>query len=64
MYPDKAELWGLNVNHGQKIYLRLREHHNDKLFLPMGDIVGTLLHELTHNLYSAHDSKFYKFWTN
>ena len=27
----------------------------------MGDIVGTLLHELTHNLYSAHDSKFYKF---
>ena len=61
MYPDKAELWGLNVNHGQKIYLRLREHHNDKLFLPMGDIVGTLLHELTHNLYSAHDSKFYKF---
>lgn len=61
MYPDKAELLGLNVNHGQKIYLRLREHHNDRLFLPMGDIVGTLLHELTHNVYSAHDNKFYKF---
>ncbi|CAX42815.1 uncharacterized protein yhr134w homologue, putative [Candida dubliniensis CD36] len=61
MYPDKAELLGLNVNHGQKIYLRLREHHNDRSFLPMGDIVGTLLHELTHNVYSAHDNKFYKF---
>ena len=27
----------------------------------MGDIIGTFLHELTHNLYSAHDDKFYKF---
>lgn len=61
MYPKSGNLLGLNVNKGQKILLRLRYHSNDRLFLPMGDIVGTLLHELTHNLYGAHDHKFYEF---
>ncbi|KAK6455194.1 WLM domain-containing protein [Scheffersomyces xylosifermentans] len=61
MFPKNANLLGLNVNRGQKILIRLRYHSNDKSFYPMGDIIGTLLHELTHNLYSAHDDKFYKF---
>lgn len=59
-YPKNASLLGLNVNRGAKIMLRLRNPGSD-LFLPMNDIVGTLLHELTHNLYGAHDAKFYKF---
>lgn len=61
MFPKNANLLGLNVNHGQKILLRLRYHSNDRLFLPLGDIIGTFLHELTHNLYGPHDSKFYNY---
>lgn len=61
MFPKNANLLGLNVNRGQKILIRLRHHHNDQHFYPLGDIIGTFLHELTHNLYGAHDSKFYAF---
>ncbi|CAK7916851.1 hypothetical protein CAAN3_19S02168 [[Candida] anglica] len=60
MLPKNANLLGLNVNRGQKILLRLRYHSNTKSFLPMGDIMGTFLHELTHNVYGPHDQKFYK----
>lgn len=61
MYPKNPNLLGLNVNRGQKILIRLRYHSNDKLFYPLGDIIGTMLHELTHNIYGPHDAKFYKF---
>ncbi|CAH2355432.1 hypothetical protein CLIB1423_26S00672 [[Candida] railenensis] len=61
MYPKSGNLLGLNVNGGQKILLRLRYHSNSRSFLPMGDLIGTFLHELTHNLYGAHDAKFYKY---
>ncbi|KAI5966457.1 uncharacterized protein KGF55_000766 [Candida pseudojiufengensis] len=61
MFPKKANLLGLNVNKGQKILLRLRYHHNENEFLPMCDIIGTFLHELTHNFHGAHDKKFYDF---
>jgi hypothetical protein len=64
MFPKDPNLLGLNVNRGQKILIRLRYHSNDRLFLPMSDLVGTFLHELTHNIYGAHDSKFYKFLDN
>ncbi|KAG7191334.1 uncharacterized protein KQ657_003539 [Scheffersomyces spartinae] len=59
-YPSNPSLLGLNVDRGSKIMLRLR-HPGSTLYLPMNDIVGTLLHELTHNLYGAHDAQFYKF---
>lgn len=61
MYPKNPNLLGLNVNRGQKILIRLRYHSNDKRFYPLGDLIGTMLHELTHNLYGPHDAKFYKF---
>jgi len=64
MFPKDPNLLGLNVNRGQKILIRLRYHSNDRLFLPLSDLVGTFLHELTHNIYGAHDSKFYKFLDN
>lgn len=60
MSPKNAQLLGLNVNHGQKIYLRLRPHGMDQTFLPMYELMGTMLHELTHNLFGPHDVKFYK----
>lgn len=61
MFPKDPRLLGLNVNRGQKILIRLRYHHNDKLFIPFTEIVGTFLHELTHNIHGPHDEKFYEF---
>lgn len=58
MFPKSENLLGLNVNKGRKIMLRLRHHHNERLFLPMSDILGTFLHELTHNVHGAHDKNF------
>lgn len=60
MFPKNANLLGLNVNKGQKIMLRLRYHSNDRSFLPMTDIIGTMLHELTHNLVGPHNADFYR----
>lgn len=59
MFPKNPNLLGLNVNRGQKILVRLRYHSNDTQFYPIGDIVGILLHELTHNVHGPHDNKFY-----
>lgn len=60
MYPKSPALLGLNVNAGQKILIRLRLPYNDRLFYPMSDLIGTLLHELTHNVHGPHDAKFYR----
>lgn len=59
MYPKNPSLLGLNVNKGQKILIRLRLPFNDRLYYPMGDLIGTFLHELTHNVHGPHDAKFY-----
>lgn len=61
MYPKNPNLLGLNVNRGSKILIRLRYASNSRLFYSIGDIVGTFLHELTHNIYGPHNDKFYKF---
>jgi hypothetical protein len=60
-YPAETNLLGLNVNHGQRICIRLRAHYDTSTFLPEDQIVGTMLHELTHNLFGPHDQKFYDF---
>lgn len=59
MYPKNPQLLGLNVNHGQKILIRLRPPYSENSFYPMSDLVGTLLHELAHNVHGPHDAKFY-----
>lgn len=61
MYPQSGNLLGLNVNGGQKICLRLRSPTNPNWFLDTRDILGTLLHELTHNKYGPHNSAFFKY---
>ncbi|KAG5363046.1 DNA-dependent metalloprotease WSS1 [Yarrowia sp. B02] len=61
MFPKHANLLGLNVNHGQKVCLRLRQHYDDKMFLPFESIMGTLLHELCHNKYGPHNAQFYAY---
>lgn len=60
-FPKDGRLLGLNVNHGSKICLRLRSASNDRNFLPMESILGTMLHELTHNKHGPHDQTFYNF---
>ena len=52
---------GMNVNRGQKILLRLREsEHRGGGFLQYDSVLGTMLHELSHNRHSNHSSDFYK----
>lgn len=59
--PKTDNLLGMNMNYGFKIFIRLRPPHNDDVFYPMNELLGTMLHELTHNKYGPHDEKFYKF---
>ncbi|KAK5171941.1 uncharacterized protein LTR77_003578 [Saxophila tyrrhenica] len=60
--PPEANLLGLNVNRGFKICIRLRYHNNPDLFLPLEQVVDTMLHELSHNAYGPHDTNFHRLW--
>jgi len=50
----------MNVNQGEKIYIRLRPHDHEDAFLPYESLLGTMLHELVHNRFGPHDKKFYR----
>lgn len=56
------KLLGQNLNRGQKIWVRLRSNRNKNEFLPLGSLLGTMLHELTHNIIGPHNDAFNKFW--
>lgn len=58
-YPQNQNLLGLNVNQGEKVLIRLRHAADYNRFLSYRSILGTLLHELCHNVYGPHDQKFY-----
>ena len=47
-YPSKDGLLGMNVNRGQSILVRLRMAGNPAVMLPWHDVLGTMVHELTH----------------
>lgn len=55
---------GLNINGGggqtKEIKIRLRPHGSDSSFLPYESLVGTMLHELVHNVQGPHNAVFYK----
>jgi hypothetical protein len=44
-YPSQRNLLGLNVNAGEKICLRLRYPTDERQFLPLEQVVDTMLHE-------------------
>lgn len=44
-YPSTQNLLGLNVNHGERICLRLRQPYDERQFLPIEQVVDTMLHE-------------------
>lgn len=64
-FPRKPGLLGMNANRGSQIYIRLRPHDDPHSFLSLEDtelaLVGTMLHELTHNHRGPHDEIFYTF---
>ncbi|RDW75989.1 hypothetical protein BP5796_06810 [Coleophoma crateriformis] len=61
-YPEQQNLLGINQNRGQKICLRLRHPGDKNQFLPLEQVVDTMLHELSHNIFGPHDAKFHALW--
>ncbi|KAI1105622.1 WLM-domain-containing protein [Jackrogersella minutella] len=61
-YPDQPNLLGLNVGAGQRICLRLRYPGDRNQFVPIEQVVDTMLHELAHNVRGPHDAKFHALW--
>ncbi|KAF0704380.1 hypothetical protein AaE_014970 [Aphanomyces astaci] len=62
-FPKNANLLGMNVNEGWKIFLRrthFRPASHPTTFLPFEEILGTMLHELVHMKIGPHDAPFYK----
>ncbi|KAF5829018.1 WLM domain-containing protein [Dunaliella salina] len=63
-YPANASLLGLNVGGGggrtKEIKIRLRRAYGKLSFLRYESVLGTMLHELVHNVRGPHDSIFYK----
>ncbi|CAE7808593.1 wss2 [Symbiodinium sp. CCMP2456] len=53
------DLLGYNQNYGGMIVLRLRTD-TLKGFRPYHDLINTLIHELTHNVWGPHDNNFWK----
>lgn len=61
-YPPEINLLGLNWNKGQKICLRLRYPGDERQFLPIEEVVDTMLHELCHIVHGPHDEPFHTLW--
>ncbi|KAI5477341.1 hypothetical protein MNV49_006483 [Pseudohyphozyma bogoriensis] len=59
-FPTNPNLLGININGGHKICIRLRPQHAPDSFLDLDQLIGTMLHELTHNVRGPHDQIFYK----
>ncbi|SCV70863.1 BQ2448_3625 [Microbotryum intermedium] len=73
-FPKQSNLLGVNCNGGEKICLRLRPANRPTSFYPMEDpenrlsyihishqLIGTMLHELTHNVHGPHDTQFFNY---
>ncbi|KUJ24354.1 WLM-domain-containing protein [Mollisia scopiformis] len=61
-YPDQQNLLGINENRGQRICLRLRYPGDKNQFLPLEQVVDTMLHELSHNVIGPHNAEFNALW--
>ncbi|KAI9371989.1 WLM domain-containing protein [Aspergillus egyptiacus] len=61
-YPHQRNLLGLNVNAGQKICLRLRYPSDQNQFLPLDQVVDTMLRRLCHIVHGPHNQQFHALW--
>ncbi|GAA5823476.1 hypothetical protein JCM11251_000646 [Rhodosporidiobolus azoricus] len=60
-FPDNPHLLGVNYNSGSRIKIRLRPQADPHSFIPLEEsLIGTMLHELSHNLRGPHDDQFFK----
>ncbi|RKF77101.1 putative dna damage response protein wss1 [Golovinomyces cichoracearum] len=60
--PSEQKLLGINMNHGERICLRLRYATDQNNFLPFEQIIDVMLHELCHNVYGPHGAQFHALW--
>ena len=44
----------------QRILLRLRHASDESRFFDFNHVLGTMLHEITHNIHGPHNAAFYK----
>jgi hypothetical protein len=44
----------------QRILVRLRHASDDSRFIDFNSVLGTMLHEITHNIHGPHNAAFYK----
>jgi hypothetical protein len=58
--PQQHNLYGLNVNKGAEIRVRLRMPGDRASFLEYESVLKTLLHELCHIVHGAHSAEFYQ----
>ncbi|KFH46478.1 DNA damage response protein-like protein [Hapsidospora chrysogenum ATCC 11550] len=61
-YPQQANLLGLNYDHGRKICIRLRYPGDRNQFIPLNEVIDTMLHELCHNVIGPHNAAFHALW--
>ncbi|XP_045819480.1 uncharacterized protein LOC123912928 [Trifolium pratense] len=61
-YPNNPALLGCNVGAGIEVKLRLRRPNRDSDFIPLDQVLDTMLHELCHNAHGPHNANFYKLW--
>lgn len=59
-YPTSPGLMGLNKNHGECIMIRLRRPGDESQFFEWHTIMGTMVHEITHNHIGNHSAEFYE----
>ncbi|OBT44838.1 hypothetical protein VE00_04951 [Pseudogymnoascus sp. WSF 3629] len=60
--PKERSLLGLNTGGGRTIHVRLRHATDPTQFFTFQMIVDTVLHELSHNRFGAHDANFHALW--
>ncbi|TQS38509.1 hypothetical protein Golomagni_00985 [Golovinomyces magnicellulatus] len=60
--PSEQKLLGINMNHGERICLRLRYAIDQNNFLPFEQIIDVMLHELCHNVHGPHNTQFHALW--
>lgn len=61
-FHPKVRILGLNGGPSKKIFLCLRDFNNEQEFLPLDDIVDTMLHELGHMVHEGHGLDFCMLW--
>ncbi|MCJ1426431.1 hypothetical protein MMC29_004334 [Sticta canariensis] len=60
--PQDRKLLGMNADHGNCIWLRLRNWRRVDKFEDMAEILETMLHELAHNVHGHHTRDFWNLY--